>query len=351
MKSRLINAYKCARHVNRLQKGLRNEKGAEMIVLIRHAALILFVWLMVAGVCYGKQVYLKDGGIIDAQSAWQQGNKVFVKVNRDIVADFNPDEVDLRRTFPKTVSSPRHLHRAVPARAASVSAAPATAQAPAAQVATAVPSVPKPAALPPPPVATPAAKPAAAPPPAAPPAAKEPPQTDAPSQTSGEKASPPDKAELQRRSQEAAKMMAEAILSKDSEKMKKALEMQKSAMPQQGGAVQKNRGFPLSILLIIIVVCILIIAGYWVVFQKAGVAGWKCLIPFYNMYVLMQIAGKPGWWMFLLFIPLVGVAIMLFAMLSLAKKFGRSELFGIGLLLLPMVFFPLLAFGGSEYEG
>ncbi|OGU16884.1 MAG: signal peptidase I [Geobacteraceae bacterium GWC2_53_11] len=104
-------------------------------------------------------------------------------------------------------------------------------------------------------------------------------------------------------------------------------------------------------MLLMLALCVLIIAAQWIIFQKAGQAGWKCLVPFYNAYILMQIAGKPGWWMFLLFIPLVGVAIMLFAMLSLAKKFGRSELFGVGLLLLPMIFFPLLAFGGSDYEG
>lgn len=82
-----------------------------MKVLVRHTVLILFVWLMLAGACLGKQVYLKDGGIIDAQSAWRQGNKVFVKVNRDIVADFNLNEIDLRRTFPKTGSHSRHVSR------------------------------------------------------------------------------------------------------------------------------------------------------------------------------------------------------------------------------------------------
>ena len=125
--------------------------------------------------------------------------------------------------------------------------------------------------------------------------------------------------------------------------MKNALE--KSAAPQMGA------GIPVFMLLIILAVCVLIIAAQWIIFQRAGQAGWKCLIPFYNMYILMQISGKPGWWMFLLLVPLVGVVILLLAMLALAKKFGRSELFGVGLFLLPMIFFPILAFGGSQYEG
>ncbi|OGT97630.1 MAG: signal peptidase I [Geobacteraceae bacterium GWB2_52_12] len=110
-------------------------------------------------------------------------------------------------------------------------------------------------------------------------------------------------------------------------------------------------GFPMTVLLLALALFLLIIVGQWVIFQKAGQAGWKSLIPFYNMYILMVISGKPGWWMFLLFVPLVNVIIFLFAFLSLAKKFGRSELFGIGLFLLPMIFIPLLAFSGSEYEG
>lgn len=316
-----------------------------MKLFFRHTVLILLMWLMVAGVCYGKQVYLQDGGIIDAQSAWRQGGKVFVKVNRDIVAEFNPKEIDLRRTFPGSAPPSRHVKRTASAADKSTEAK---------QAAAAVAPPPKPAvqATPPvsPPVSPPALRPAASPVPATPPNAKEPAQPVVTPVPPTDPASPPDKAELQLRAQEAAKMMAEAVMKKDPELMKKALEMQKSAM-QQGAAGQKRSGFPLFLILIILTVCILIVAAQWIVFQKAGQAGWKCLIPFYNIYVLMQISGKPGWWMFLLIIPLVGVAVYLFAMLSLARKFGRGELFGVGIFFLPMIFFPLLAFGGSEYEG
>ncbi len=65
----------------------------------------------------------------------------------------------------------------------------------------------------------------------------------------------------------------------------------------------------------------------------------------------MEVSGCPGWWVVLLLIPLVNVVFFLLAMLSLAGKFGRGAGFGIGLWLLPMFFFPVLAFGGSQYEG
>lgn len=310
--------------------------------LVRQMVLFLFVWLMLAGVCLGKEVYLKDGGIIDCQSVWRKGGKVVIKVNRDIVEEFDSSEIDLRRTFPKSGSSSRQLQSKVTAsKTATATAKPAPTPA---TVTTPKSSVPPPVAS-----TTPAPKPAALPAPL--PAPEVNPQSSAPAGSG----LPPDKAELERRQQEAVKMMAEAVLKKDSELMKKALEMQKSAMPPQGSEARKKADIPFSVLLVLcaigVIVCLLIIAGQWMVFERAGQAGWKCLIPFYNLYILMEIAGKPGWWMFLLFIPLIGVAVYLFAMLSLARKFGRSELFGVGLFFLPMIFFPVLAFGGSEYQG
>ena len=314
-----------------------------MNVLVRHTVLVMFMWLMLAGICLGKQVYLKDGSILDAQSAWRQGDKVFVKVNRDIVAEFAPSEIDLRRTFPKTGSPSRHLRRKTTVTA---TAEAAETDKPAQAPAIATPA-PKPAGKSASPVTPPAAKPAVLPSPARATVSKEPAKSVEPS---ADPAAPPDKAEQQRRAQEAVKMMTEAVMKRDPELMKKAVEMQKSAMPQQG-AVAPKKSFPVSLLLALLAACLMIIASQWIVFQKAGQAGWKCLIPFYKVYVLMEISGKPGWWMFLLFIPPVGLVTYLFAMLSLAKKFGRSELFGVGLLFLPMVLFPVLAFGGSEYEG
>ncbi|WP_374758343.1 DUF5684 domain-containing protein [Thermonema sp.] len=37
--------------------------------------------------------------------------------------------------------------------------------------------------------------------------------------------------------------------------------------------------------------------------------------------------------------------------IDLAKSFGKGTGFGIGMLLVPFVFLPMLAFGDAEYEG
>ena len=64
-------------------------------------------------------------------------------------------------------------------------------------------------------------------------------------------------------------------------------------------------------LLIPIALVVGFIASYWVIFTKAGEAGWKCLIPIYNLIVLLKIINKPVWWFILLLIPLVNIVIII----------------------------------------
>ena len=96
---------------------------------------------------------------------------------------------------------------------------------------------------------------------------------------------------------------------------------------------------------------VLIIAALWRIFTKAGQPGWAALIPFYNLYVLLQVAGKPGWWLILMLIPLVNLVILIITLSALATKFGKGVGFTIGLILLPIVFYPILGFGGAKYQG
>lgn len=99
------------------------------------------------------------------------------------------------------------------------------------------------------------------------------------------------------------------------------------------------------------VVVIFMIAAMWKVFSKAGQPGWAILIPIYNMYVLCKIAGRPGWWVILMFIPLVNFIIIIILCIDIAKSFGKGAGFGIGLLLLPIIFYPVLGFGSAQYQG
>lgn len=95
----------------------------------------------------------------------------------------------------------------------------------------------------------------------------------------------------------------------------------------------------------------LIFASLWKVFVKAGHPGWAAIIPIYNAYILCKIAGKPGWWILLLLIPLVSIVIVILIMIEVAKNFGKGAGFGVGLALLGFIFFPILAFGDAKYQG
>ena len=96
---------------------------------------------------------------------------------------------------------------------------------------------------------------------------------------------------------------------------------------------------------------ILILAAWWKIFTKAGQPGWACIIPIYNLYVWCKIVGRPWWWLLLMLIPLVNFIIAIILLIDLAKSFGKGVGFGIGLLLLPFIFFPILGFGSAQYQG
>ncbi|MFN0092078.1 MAG: DUF5684 domain-containing protein [Acidimicrobiales bacterium] len=94
-----------------------------------------------------------------------------------------------------------------------------------------------------------------------------------------------------------------------------------------------------------------VIAGWWKIFEKAGRPGWAAIVPIYNVYVLTQIVGRPNWWVVLSLIPCVSIVAGVILCIDLAKSFGKSEGFGIGLALLPFVFGPMLGFGQDTYRG
>ncbi|MBR9975073.1 MAG: signal peptidase I [Bacteroidetes bacterium] len=89
----------------------------------------------------------------------------------------------------------------------------------------------------------------------------------------------------------------------------------------------------------------------WKVFEKAGQPGWAAIVPIYNIVILLQIVGRPTWWVILMLIPCVNIIIALLVYLDLARVFGKGAGFGVGLFLLGIIFLPILAFGDAEYTG
>ena len=98
-------------------------------------------------------------------------------------------------------------------------------------------------------------------------------------------------------------------------------------------------------------ISVLTLVAMWKLFVKAGRAGWKCLIPFYNTYCLYDIAWGNGWLFLLMFVPCVNVVVGIMMLFKLAKAFGQGTGFGFGLLFLNTIFILILGFGSAEYVG
>lgn len=279
--------------------------------------LILLALLLnatLATVALARPVYLADGGIIEAQRVWQEEGEVFVLLNRDSLITFSPEEIDLKKTFAKKwKNAPLKSGKKVVTKA--VVTAPAAPVSPiaeklpaktdvgvqatktpaAASVAVVKPTPAPDASTPPAPVKVePAAKVSTPPAPSPPPSAPVPVAAPAP--------------------------------------------------PEQGSEMLAF-GFLGAGLLFIL----LLIASFWKVFEKAGEAGWKSLVPIYNLFVLLRIAGCPGWWFLMFFLPVVNIYFLVVMHIRLAEKFGKSALFGFALFLFGFIFFPVLAFGSATY--
>ncbi|MBX2957640.1 MAG: signal peptidase I [Cyclobacteriaceae bacterium] len=96
-------------------------------------------------------------------------------------------------------------------------------------------------------------------------------------------------------------------------------------------------------LIIFFIVCM------WKIFDKAGKPGWAAIIPIYNIIVLLEIVGKPVWWIILMIIPIVSFFVGLYVLHLLSKSFGKDIVMTI--LLIFIVGWPILAFGDAKYVG
>jgi len=118
----------------------------------------------------------------------------------------------------------------------------------------------------------------------------------------------------------------------------------------QQGSSSGGGGF-LILLLIEIALLAVVIAGCWKMFVKAGQPGWAAIIPIYNLFILCKIVGRPGWWVILFLIPFVNFIMAIILSIDLAKSFGKSMLFAVGLVLLSPIFYCILGFGSAQYQG
>ena len=103
-------------------------------------------------------------------------------------------------------------------------------------------------------------------------------------------------------------------------------------------------------LLVYVAVIVLEIAGWWMIFLKAGRPGWGAVVPVYNVYLTCRVAGRPGWWLILFVVPIVNIVIAIVVGIDIAKAFAKGAGFGVGLAILGFIFAPILGFGDDRYR-
>jgi hypothetical protein len=111
-----------------------------------------------------------------------------------------------------------------------------------------------------------------------------------------------------------------------------------------------NGGIGILGSLIYLAILVAVIAGCWKMFVKAGQPGWGILIPIYNLYLMIKVAGRPWWWLILMFIPIVGFIVGIVIAADIARNFGKGIGFVFGLIFLGFIFYPILGFGSAQYR-
>lgn len=110
-------------------------------------------------------------------------------------------------------------------------------------------------------------------------------------------------------------------------------------------------GIGLMFIIIYLAVIVITYAGMWKIFKKAGKPGWAAIIPFYNIYIMIEIVGKPTIWLLWCLIPCVNFVFVVWLYNLMSKSFGKEEGFTVGMILLPFIFWPILGFGNAIYLG
>lgn len=97
------------------------------------------------------------------------------------------------------------------------------------------------------------------------------------------------------------------------------------------------------------VVGIISLISLCVIFSKAGRGWWEAMIPIYSIYVMCKISKISGWNFLWIFVPIANCIFCIILIFKLAATFNKGVIFSLGIIFFPVIFLPILAFGGSRY--
>lgn len=90
-----------------------------------------------------------------------------------------------------------------------------------------------------------------------------------------------------------------------------------------------------------IIACILIIISLCRIFSKADKLDMFALVPFLNLWLWFEICGISGFWSL---VPILNIVFFFISIFKIPVRFGKKKIFGLGILFIPYLFLPYLAF-------
>lgn len=121
-----------------------------------------------------------------------------------------------------------------------------------------------------------------------------------------------------------------------------------SAFVQSSNVAIENIFYSLILSFFVYAIHVTIVANCWL-FKKANQPTWGAVVPIYNAICYTEIAKKPGYWVLLLFIPIVNIIFGIVLLNAVVKAFDKDSDFTWGLVLLPFIFYPILAFNDNKW--
>ncbi len=104
-------------------------------------------------------------------------------------------------------------------------------------------------------------------------------------------------------------------------------------------------------MIIYLAIVVLMVISRWKTFTKAWLPGWGIFVPLYNVILMFQLWGFSGRRLLSILFPPLFIVIAIINYFSIAQKFWKHRTFGLGILFLPFIFIPILAFDKSRYMG
>ncbi len=103
--------------------------------------------------------------------------------------------------------------------------------------------------------------------------------------------------------------------------------------------------------LLFLAIAVVEVVALWKVFAKAGEPGWAAIIPIYNVYTMVKIAGYNPLMFLLFLIPLVNIVFGIMVLIRIGSAFGKSTAWSVVMLVIfNVIGMLILGFGHDQYR-